>query len=169
MNLFGHPVRFRHPRAVGAFVLTAAVLCLYSVSLGHNFLFDEDDIILLNPMMRDLSRLPQFFLSGFFQQGKGIGVIWEQYYRPLTAITFALDYSVWKVNPLGYNLTNTLLHAAVAVLLFQFLIKVFKDPFIAFVPAFLYAVHTLHTEAVTYIASRGDLLGGLFTLAALLL
>ncbi|MBI3252079.1 MAG: hypothetical protein HYZ52_02010 [Candidatus Omnitrophica bacterium] len=163
-----NPFSFRHPGFVGALGLVATLFCLYSVSLGHNFLFDEDDIILLNPLMRNLGNLPGFFGAGFFQKGVGVDTIWEQYYRPLTLLSFALDYRVWNVNPLGYNLTNLLLHASVTILLFRLLKKIFKNNLVAFLPALIYAVHTIHTEAVTYIASRGDLLGALAALAALL-
>lgn len=163
------PVRFRHPRLISIFLIAAAVFCLYSVSLGHNFLFDEDDIILLNPVVRHFESLKQLFSVGFFQKGVGIGTVWEQYYRPLTLFTFVIDHKIWDVNPLGYNLMNTLIHVAVSALFFLLLLKIFKSHRIAFLSAFLFAVHTIHTEAVTYIASRGDLLGAAFTLSAMLL
>ena len=38
-----------------------------------------------------------------------------------------------------------------------------------FLATLFYAVHPIHTEAVTYIASRGDLLSALLTLSAILL
>ncbi len=152
------------------FALAAAVVCLYSASFGHNFLFDEDDIILTNPLLRDLSRAWRLFGTGFFQTAPGIDTIWEQYYRPLTSLTFAFDYRLWGVNPMGYNLTNAFLHAAVAGLLFMLLRRMFGGRSLpAFLAALLWAAHTIHTEAVTYIASRGDLLGGAGILGALLL
>src|SRR6059058_1727454 len=40
------------------------------------------------------------------------------HYIPLTWMTFGLDYLLWGMNPLGYHLTNRLLHAADAVVFF---------------------------------------------------
>src|SRR5438876_5608423 len=37
------------------------------------------------------------------------------HYIPLTWMTLGLDYLLWGMNPLGYHLTNLLLHAANAV------------------------------------------------------
>ncbi len=159
---------FHHPLLVGSFVISAAVFILYSVALGHNFLFDEENIILRNPLIRNLGRLQDFFGHGYFYfEGRPL-TDWAQYYRPLTSLTFAVDYRFWKLDPFGYNLTNTFLHGAVSVLLFLFLVKALKDKRAAFLAALLYSIHTIHTEAVTYIASRGDLLGGALILATLL-
>ena len=160
--------RFKYPRLTGIFLVTATIFCLYSVSLGHNFLFDDEDIILLNPIIRDTGAVAKFFQTSFFQKTPGIEFTWDQYFRPFTLYTFALDYRFWGVNPLGYNLTNILLHCLTSTLLFLLLSRIFKNNFIAFLCALLYAAHTAHTEAVTYIASRGDLLAGVFTLSALL-
>src|SRR5678816_3886687 len=40
------------------------------------------------------------------------------HYVPLSWMTLGLDYSVWGMNPAGYHLTNLLLHAANAVLVY---------------------------------------------------
>src|SRR5229473_402119 len=40
------------------------------------------------------------------------------HYIPLTWMTLGLDYVLWGMNPLGYHLTNLLLHAANAVLFY---------------------------------------------------
>src|SRR5512135_1612768 len=36
-------------------------------------------------------------------------------YQPLSWLTLGLDYAVWGLNPLGYHLTNLLLHSANAL------------------------------------------------------
>jgi len=151
---------------IGSLVICFAIFELYSVAFGHNFLFDEQSIILGNPFIRYLSRIPDLFMLPYFYDGLG-KTLWHQYYRPLTTVTFALDFHFWQMNPLGYNLTNTLLQCGVCVLLFKLLLMMFEDVLAAFLAALLYAVHPIHTEAVTYIASRGDLLGTLLVLSAL--
>ncbi|HXV18796.1 MAG TPA: tetratricopeptide repeat protein, partial [Candidatus Omnitrophota bacterium] len=159
---------FDHPFLLGALVISAAILALYSVALGHNFLFDEENIILNNPLIRDFSRIPEMFKSGYFYFGSLEAPDWQQYYRPLTVLTFAIDRHFWFYDPFGYNLTNILLHSVVSILLFYFLWRLTASGAAAFLSALLYCVHTLHTEAVTYTASRGDLLGGLFLVLVLI-
>ncbi len=157
-----------HPFFLGSLVIGAVVFALYSVSLGHNFLFDEENIILRNPLIRSLSLVPELFRHGYFYF-EGRAADWTQYYRPLTSLTFALDHALWKFDPFGYNLTNVFLHIAVSVLLFFLLNRSLGRKLPAFLAALLWSAHTIHTEAVTYTASRGDLLGALLMLAVLLL
>ncbi|MBI4431899.1 MAG: tetratricopeptide repeat protein [Candidatus Omnitrophica bacterium] len=157
----------RYPRFMATLCLTAVIFCLYSISLGHNFLFDEDNIILLNPILRSPAYIWQILSGGFFQPPIGTEAMWHSYYRPLTLLSFAVDFWIWKVNPLGYNLTNTFLHMGIAFLFYRLLARIVKSELAAFLAALLYISHTLHTESVTYIASRGDLFGALATLAAL--
>ncbi len=121
-----------------------------------------------NSLLRELSSVPELFATGFFYKTDRT-LSWTQYYRPLTSVTFALDYSFWKLNPLGYNLTNLALHCGIALLLLRLLFRATGNVGAAFVAALAFAVNTIHTESVTYIASRGDLLGAAFTLSALLL
>ena len=157
---------FFFPGWLAFLLIAAAAALLYSASLGHNFLFDEESIILKNPLIRSFSNAAEIFRHGYFYTGLP-KASWNDYYRPLTLLTFAADFRIWGINPLGYNLTNVFLHIGVASLLFHFLSLILKDRVAAFLPAFLFVVHPLSTEAVTYLASRGDLLGALSVLSSL--
>ena len=164
----GASMRFTRPVFVASFALAAVIFMLYSVSLGHNFLFDEENIILTNPYIKDLSFIPELFKRGFFNLQGLEKPLWTQYFRPLTSLTLSIDYYFWKGNPLGYNLTNVALHILCGLLFFRLLLKIYRNTGVAFLCALLYGVHTIHTEAVTYIASRSDPLTGIFLLSTLL-
>ncbi len=159
----------RYPFWALALLLAGVILALYSVSLGHNFFFDEENIILNNPTIRSFHQIPEIFKHGYFYFKGRAAPQWDEYYRPLTSLTFMLDYHFWKANPLGYNLTNLFLHIALCILYFRLLAVLLDHRIAAFLAALLYAVHTIHTEAVTYTASRGDILGIVLMLAAMLL
>ena len=45
------------------------------------------------------------------------------HYQPLSWLTFAVDYTLWDMNPLGYHLTNLIIHLANTVFLFLLIIK----------------------------------------------
>ena len=69
----------------------------------------------------------------------------------------------------GHHLTNVLLHAATAVLLFLVLRQMTGRFWPSALVAALFAVHPLHVESVAWVAERKDVLSGLFfvlTLAA---
>ncbi len=158
----------RYSFPVLACLLAAAVFFLYSVSIGHNFYFDEENIILNNPTIRSLTLIPEIFKHGYFYFHGRPQAHWDEYYRPLTTITYSIDYFFWGVNPLGYNLTNLWMHMLLCVLYFRLLEKLLEHRTAAFLAALLYSVHTIHTEAVTYTASRGDILVIVLMLAAML-
>lgn len=98
----------------------------------------------------------------------GAGVSTD-YYRPLTSLTFSIDYKIWKFNPFGYHLTNTLLHIFTAVFLFLFLLKLKLNKIVSFWISVIFLVHPVQVEAVTYLSSRGDVLYSLLVLISLYL
>jgi tetratricopeptide (TPR) repeat protein len=155
---------------LGAFVICGCLGVLYSVSIGHNFMFDEQAIILKSASVQNPSALFNIFKTDFFNgQCAGKASATPLYYRPLTTLSFALNFFFARTNPLWYNLTNLFLHGAVCLLLYALLFKISNAVSVSFYAALIYAVHPIHTEAVTYLASRGDLLLGAWILGACLL
>ncbi len=142
----------------GAFFLSAVVLTLYSVSLGHAFLFDEENIILKNPYLKDPGRWKELWSQGFFYMPDRPTVLWTQYFRPLTSLSFALNFLVSKADPFLYHVTNAFLHGVVCVLLFRWVWRVTGHGLASLLAALFFAVHPVQTEAVSYLASRSDLL-----------
>ncbi|HEX4150546.1 MAG TPA: hypothetical protein VHY20_16225, partial [Pirellulales bacterium] len=90
-------------------------------------------------------------------------------YRPLTSLTYLVNYSVLESgdNPLGYHLVNTLLHWLNAWLVFLLAARFLQHRLLALLLTVAFAVHPLTIEAVTNIVGRADLLAGLFMLAGL--
>ena len=70
-------------------------------------------------------------------------------YRPLTVATFRLNYMLHELQPLGYHLVNILLHSAVCYLYVQLCGVVFSEVWPALIAGLLFAVHPIHTEAVS--------------------
>src|SRR5262245_11426808 len=91
----GAAMRILLPAAVG--LLTAAV---FLPALRNDFVVWDDDINLTtNPAYRGLSAPHLAWMLTTTHGG---------HWHPLTWITFALDYRVWGMNPVGYHLTNVL-------------------------------------------------------------
>jgi len=84
--------------------------------------------------------------------------------RSLRTLTLALDHALWGKEPLGYHLTNVLLHVMVVLALFLLLLQLFQRPLLAFLAALLFAAHPVHVEVVAGIANRKDSLALLFGL-----
>ena len=103
------------------------------------------------------------------------------HYQPLTWLTLGIDYLIWGLNPLGYHLTNLLLHCINAVVLYFVAVRLFTwvDPGLAGhelsllrlaagFSALLFSVHPLRVESVAWATERRDVLSGLFFLLTIL-
>lgn len=94
-------------------------------------------------------------------------------FRPVTFGTFALNWKLGQESALGFHVVNILLHAMVTVLLYILLLRLFQGSSypaeLALTACLLFAAHPIHTEAVTSIVGRAELLAAGFLLAAWLL
>jgi protein O-mannosyl-transferase len=121
-------------------VLAAASLIAFGDCLRGSFHFD-DYAMLANPA----------------------GPSWLLQTRPLTELTFWLNFLAGGSNPVGFHAVNLLLHVAVVCLLFDVLQDLIPREG-AFLAAMLFAIHPIQCEAVAYIFARGTLLATLFCL-----
>ena len=88
----------------------------------------------------------------------------EGHFWPLVYTTFWLEHKLWGYAPLGYHLTNLLLHCANCWLIWR-LLRYLAVPGAWFAAA-IFAVHPVHVEAVVWVIARKDLLSTLFYLLA---
>jgi len=132
---------------------------VYTNSLFNGFAMDDHLYIQRNPQVAKPS------LSGLFRPNPISNV-----YRPVTFATLALNWSIAGNKPFAYHLVNLLLNAAVVVLLFFVLRSLFAgapgSEFLPFAAALLFAVHPIHTEAVSSVVGRSELLAAGFLLAS---
>ena len=81
---------------------------------------------------------------------------------PFTFMSLMADASLYGSQPGGYHLTNSLLHAANALLLYLALVAATGARAKSAVVAALFALHPLHVESVAWIAERKDVLSTFF-------
>lgn len=109
-------------------------------------------------------------LSEPLMQGRMVNAL---YWRPVTSLSYGFDALLWDLNPIGYHLTDLLLHLATGLLLFAFVRQLWRDldrtdgERIALTAAILFVLHPVHVENVPAVARRGDVLVGLFLLLTL--
>jgi Tfp pilus assembly protein PilF len=154
----------------GGVVAAVLAVFVYANALFVPFVYDDQDTVVANPSIVDLSNV-RFILT-------------HSPFRPVVNVSYAIDHSIWGHTPFIYHLTNVLLHAVVVLLLFLFLRRACADArarvagptgphpmdgWIAAHGALLFAVHPLLTEAVAYVSGRSELLCALFVLSTLLI
>ncbi len=135
----------------------------YVNSLGNGFTFDDGAIVLNNPVIR-VWNLGAIFSEPWWPGRADIGL-----YRPLTTLTFALNYQAHDVGPYGYHLVNVLLHLLNGALVFWIAFRVLGHAAAAGVTALVFVLHPIQTEAVNGLVGRAELLSAFWVLFAWLM
>ncbi|KAF7242767.1 Protein O-mannosyl-transferase TMTC1 [Varanus komodoensis] len=144
-----------------------AALCYWN-SLRGEFVHDDVWAIVNNPDARPGAPLAAAFADDFWGKGMAENTSHKSY-RPLCILTFKLNILLAGMNPFYFHAVNVVLHCLVTLVLMYTCDKaVFKDSRLAFVTALYFAVHPIHTEAVTGIVGRADVLACLLFLLAFL-
>ncbi len=153
-------------------MLVAATVVAYFRSFSVPFVFDDIPSILENPSIRHLwppwsALTPPPELNGYPVGG-----------RPLVNLSLALNYAFSGAAPAGYHAFNLLLHILATLTLFGVVrrtllaapglahLRAVSLP-LAFGATALWALHPLHTAAVTYVCQRAELLMALAYLLTL--
>jgi hypothetical protein len=139
--------------------LLLAVCVSYANALNGAFQFDDYNVIVNEEQVHS-------WASWFAGLGSGI--------RPLLKFSYTLNWTL-GAGVAGFHLTNLLIHWANAFLVYRlaqtFTRQQWQRDSLRHVPlltALLFAVHPVHTEAVSYICGRSASLMTLFYLSALL-
>jgi tetratricopeptide (TPR) repeat protein len=148
-------LRLRH------FILPLALLALlpYGNTITTGFTFDDEPDIRNNTAVTAGIDPLQILATPIFP---------GDLYRPFTVLTFAINERLAPGAPAPFHAVNVVLHAAVTIFVFATARRVFKRTRVAVIAAALFAVHPVHTEAVTSIVGRAELLVALFGLITLL-
>jgi len=138
-------------------------LLLYGRTLPYTFVFDDHDRIEENAAVKSIFPISRFFLDPKTQADDN--TMSHHTYRPLTTISFAIDYALWRDNPMFYRLENIVLHAINGALLGWIGYVLFRLSWpAAAMSSLFFLLHPLQTEAVAWISGRSDVLSFTFIL-----
>ena len=147
--------RVLHKRALvacGVAALLGGVV--YLNALRNPFVYDDHHTVVENPSIAHVTDIR--------------AIVFGALTRPIVNFSYAADRAMWGARPLGFHVTNVLLHMLNVVLLFQLARRFGTDDFTAFAAAGLFAVHPMMNEAVGYISGRSEVLCATFFMLALM-
>jgi hypothetical protein len=166
----GQDVPLRRGVAYAAIALVACAV--YANSLSNGLVCDDMQVIPGNPLVEHPGDVWSI-ITGPYRIGQQ--AIIGMAYRPLTVWSFGVNYAVNGllglpgIRAAGYHILNVVLHAATCVLVFVLLAELGLDAWAALAAALLFAVHPIHTESVTAVVNRSEVLAALFGLLFLIL
>ena len=151
------------------------VCCLlYANTLTHQYAYDDLPFIVNNEFVQDgFSGIGPILSSSYWDGNTALHNVGYFSYRPIPALSFALETALFQGNPFVRHLFQILFYALLCVCLFLLLRTLFPktEPFLLLGICLLFAAHPLHTEIVANLKNRDELLGllwatlGLFVLA----
>lgn len=150
----------QNQRWVVIFLFVFAAM-LYSNTLSLQYAFDDTAVITDNQFTKQgfagiPSLLTKDLFAGIYGHGLEIG---GGRYRPLTLVTYAIEYQFFGLNPMVSHLINVLLYGLLAVVIYQTLILMMPGKnMISLVTTLLFTAHPIHTEVVANIKSRDEIM-----------
>src|ERR1044071_6124867 len=114
--------------------LSAALVCaciaVYANSLGNDFVFDDNHLVLGSRQWLSISNLFNVVFS----------------YRPIRNLSYAVDLVLWGDRPFGFHLTSVLIHSGATVLVFLIVRRLTERTPTALLTALIFAVHPIQTD-----------------------
>ena len=156
----------RHLQGEAIFAVLGLIILSFAAylnALSNTFVFDDVYVISGNYFIRDWQNIFGLFTSKYFAASG------ELSYRPVVTLSYFVDYSLWHLNPMGYHLTNIVLHTLNSVLLFFFVQLMVKNTPVAFLASLFFICHPVLSEAVNAVSYREDILAAAFFITAFLL
>jgi len=166
------PRSARWPTLLAAIALACLVWAVFHPMLGFELVdLDVPDQITDNPYVQGLTweNVRHIFTS-----------LCVNSYYPVRALSYAVDYQFWGLNPTGFKLTNGLFHLTNVLLLFWLVRRLLRgllsggasanpwwDVSVAAFSAAVFAVHPVVVEPVAWVPGREELLMTLGALACL--
>ncbi|HWR96847.1 MAG TPA: tetratricopeptide repeat protein [Candidatus Methanoperedens sp.] len=165
-------------------VLAVAAATLYANTLRHGYALDDGIVINRNRhVLAGLGGIPAILGSdsyqSYYEQMAGLSRLPGGRYRPLSLVSFALEQELVGAGNDADRLArgaalrhfdNVALYLASVLLLYLLLSRhlLRRHPDAAFLAAFLFCIHPVHTEVVANVKSRDEILSLLFITLALI-
>lgn len=132
-------------------------------SLNNSFVLDDRIAIVQNDKVTGLQaarilREPSWFA---IKDDKG--------WRPLTTLSFALDWKLHQGRAYWPRAENLALHTLASALVYFLALEIGLAQAGALIAGLLFALHPVHTEVINPIVGRGDLLAAISSLLTLIL
>jgi tetratricopeptide (TPR) repeat protein len=147
-------------------IVAALAFVFYANTLSAGFTLDDVPIVKDNALVRSLANLPEIFRTHYWEANDWVAD--KGLYRPLTIASYALGEALHGAAPAGHHAANALLHALASWLWFRVVLGLGGARGVAFATALVFAAHPIHTEAVSGIVGRAEVLAFIGLAATLL-
>lgn len=152
--------------ALATMALLALIAVVYAPVLGGAFIWDDHALVETNELVEH-GTVRQIFGHPYWAASplSDLGAI---YYRPLTMLSFRLDYAFGGTSEAPtYHASNLMMHLLATITLVLVARRLGASPLGAVIATAVWALHPRATECVAWISGRTDVMALGFGMAAL--
>lgn len=153
-----------HVSARATALVALVALVVYLPSLSNGFALDDIRDIRDNPAVVNADGAWDVLASPY----RGAVPPARSPYRPVTSLTYWLNWTSTGSAPVPFHLVNVVLHVLASILVVRLLGALGADAAGGVLGGLVFAVHPVHVEAVANVVGRADVLMTLFCLAGTL-
>lgn len=143
-------------------IIAISGFVVYANCITNQFVLDDHQMIERHPIVQG----EKIWIEAFSEPYHGEKESLYKVYRPIPVLTFFIQ-SQFSLEPWFFHVANILLNVFVSILVFY----LWRDQVgnkLALIGSVLFAIHPIHTDAVTPAYGRAELLSAVFTLLSLL-
>jgi len=148
-----------------ALILSVSVsFAIFGNGISGDFVFDDVTVIQNRGDLTNPDNFFNLFISPYHQNSPKTGL-----FRPLTMASYSLNHLIFGSSPVSFHVVNIIIHALNSALVFWLIRYFYKSDPVPWIAFLLFLSHPIHTEAVTSIVGRAELLAFFWALATALL
>jgi len=136
------------------------VFLIYGRTLAGDFVFDDRGIVEHQAILSNLNLLDKILTMPY------LTAIEAGAYRPITVLSYTLNFLLFGAGPAGFHFINLILYALTGWLVYLFVDKLFRRKLLAYLAGLIFLLLPIHAEAVANIIGRAEILALLFSLLA---
>src|SRR3989304_1700710 len=153
--------RWLHTKGVILCLFAGIGILVYVNSLSNLFQYDDQVTVEYNRSIRTLRNIPYFFVKPRFLTAN---ILPQEagHYRPFVVTSYAINYALGGLNPVGYHLVNLAFHLGSDFLVFLIVQAMLggmgNGGWAAPAAGLLFLVHPFNSEVVNYITARSSVM-----------
>ncbi|NIM52559.1 MAG: hypothetical protein GTN62_08095 [Gemmatimonadales bacterium] len=147
-----------------AAIAAVAACIVYANAYRNGWALDDSGVIRDNSSAHSIAAAWEGRFSTYWPVVQGVSA---GLYRPVTIMSYAIDWSLSGGKPWWFHVNNVLLHALATVLV-VLVVAPWLTPGGALAAGLMFAVHPVHVEAVSNVVGRAEILVAIGLLGAVL-
>ncbi len=158
--------KFLQPGVLIRVVLYAAI-AVYARTILFDYVYDDNSLIILNPLMESWKSVPGFFTHSFWSFLGGVQRP-NDYYRPLVMLAFASIRHLLGPAPGWFHLIAAGIHIVAIYLTYRLACETTGNKTLAAIAAGIFGLHPTKVETAAWISGLSDSLSAVFFLGSII-